>query len=176
MEKIFVYIRKIELFLTGIVFVSALAVLSVNIILRQFFSSGLEWAEEYMRYAVIWVTFIGCAICAEDDLHVGIDIIFQISPPKVKKILKIICMSLSTVFCVMFVQFSIRNTALLYNTMQRSPVMLLPMWIIYVSMPLGSMLSALQYGMKTIFSVLKKTEGYADKPQGDGKIDILELN
>jgi C4-dicarboxylate transporter DctQ subunit len=175
MKKIISTVRKIEMFLAGVVFISSLVVLSLNIGLRQI-NHSFEWAEEYMRYAIIWVTFIGCAICAEDDAHVGIDIVFQLSPPRVRKILKSISMACATLFCVFFLNFSARNTMLLRETMQRSPVMLLPMWYIYLSMPIGALFSAFQYGLKTYTCLRSKEDYFITKAKKDEDIDILDLN
>jgi C4-dicarboxylate transporter DctQ subunit len=168
------------LFIGSIVFMSSLAVLTVNVILRQFFSSSLTFAEEYMRYAIIWVTFLGCALCAEEDLHVGIDIFVQMSPPAARKLLKSLAMACATFFSAYMVHFSWRSTMLLLRTGQKSPIMLLPMGFIYLSMPVGMVLTTLQFGRKLVKYLRMPAKDFADKNKDDSggadDIDLLTLN
>ena len=82
-------LRNAELIIAGGLFAAALVVLTLNVIFRRVPAlPALDWAEEFMRYCSIWITFLGMAVCAEDDLHVGVDIIYQMSPTKRRKILK----------------------------------------------------------------------------------------
>ena len=85
-------LRNAELIIAGTLFCAALVVLSLNVVFRRVPAwPALDWAEEFMRYCSIWITFLGMAVCAEDDLHVGVDIVYQLSNTKVRKLLKIIC-------------------------------------------------------------------------------------
>lgn len=178
LDNVFVYLRKAEIAISAVVFMSALGVLTVNIILRALFSTALSWAEEYMRYTIVWVTFIGSALCAEDNLHVGIDIFVQMSPPWMRKFLHCFAMLCATFFCGYMTIFSARNTMMLFSTMQRSPIMQIPMGIIYISMPIGIFFTALQFGRKFVQCVMKKIPDYADKPKPmDAEdIDLLKLD
>ena len=178
MDRIFGYFRKAEIAITGVIFMSALVVLTINIVLRFFFNSALSWAEEYMRYTIIWVTFMGSALCAEDNLHVGIDVLVQMSPPWMKKFLHCFGMACALFFCAYMTVFASRNTMMLFSTMQKSPIMQVPMGVIYISMPIGIFLTALQFGRKFIQCLFKKTADYADKPQKieAEDIDILKLD
>lgn len=46
---------------------AALAVLQV--LLRQFFSTGLLWADTLSRHLVLWVGFLGAAVAAAEGKH-----------------------------------------------------------------------------------------------------------
>ena len=177
-DKIFGCMRKAEIAISAVVFMSALVVLTANIILRALFNSAISWAEEYMRYTIIWVTFIGSALCAEDNLHVGIDIFVQLSPPWMRKLLHCLAMSCATFFCGYMTIFSTRNTMMLFSTMQRSPIMQVPMGIIYASMPIGILFTALQFGRKFVRYAVKKVSDYADPPKAmdADDIDLLKLD
>ncbi len=177
-DRLFNSLKKFELALSSTIFMSALVVLTINIFLRYFFNTALTWAEEYMRYTIIWVTFIGCSLCVEDDLHVGIDVFVQMAPAWLRKALICFGMACATFFCGYMTIFSARNTAMLFRTMQMSPVMQIPMAVIYISMPLGILATALRFGRRFIQSVRKTMADYADKPallEAD-EIDILKLD
>lgn len=178
MKKLFKTIRTAELVLAGFLFATALAVLTVNVFFRripQF--PALDWAEEYMRYCSIWITFIGMAVCAEDDLHVGVDILYQMSPTKVKKVLKIVCMVMACLFCAIFTAASAKYVMMAMRNMQRSAVMRVPLWIIYLALPIGSALSTVQYLLKSIHFIRIDHHALADSaPEDADEINLLDLN
>ena len=177
-DKIFKAIRKAELGVTGAIFVSALVVLTLNVIFRRIsWMPTLDWAEEYMRYCSIWVTFIGMAICAEDDLHIGVDVVYQLSPTKAKKVLKILCMFCAFVFCAAFTYASVNYALMAASNMQRSAVMRVPLSIIYLALPIGSGLSTLQYAMRLVPFIRVDHTSLEEKPIEDAsEINMLELN
>lgn len=175
-DTVFKYIRKAELLVCSVVFMSSLVVLFANVFTRSFGLGAITWGEEFMRYAIIWVTFFGCALCAEDDLHVGIDIFIQMSPLWLRKVLKIFGMACATFFCAYMVEFSFRNTMLLMTTGQKTPIMLLPMWIVYISMPIGMFFTTLRFGRKLINYIRMKPIEFADKKSSADDIDMLTLN
>lgn len=171
-------IRVAELAITGFLFCAALAVLTVNVFLRRIPQiPALNWAEEFQRYCSIWITFIGMSLCAEDDLHVGVDIVYQMSPTPARKVLKIICMLAACVFCAIFTYSSVKYVMMALNYGTKSPVMQVPMWIIYPSLPIGSALSTLQYALKFVYYVRIKHTDLAEKPAEDASdINLLNLN
>ena len=170
-------LRNAELIIAGGLFGAALVVLTLNVIFRRVPAlPALDWAEEFMRYCSIWITFLGMAVCAEDDLHVGVDIIYQMSPTKRRKILKIICMAAACIFCAFFTYACGKYVLMAYKNMQKSPVMQVPLWTIYTVLPIGAAISTVQYALKTVYYVRVNHEELADKTEDAAEIDLLDLN
>lgn len=46
-----------------------------NVILRHFFNSGLNVAEELSRFMFIWLTFLGAIVALREGEHLGVDIL-----------------------------------------------------------------------------------------------------
>jgi TRAP-type C4-dicarboxylate transport system permease small subunit len=46
-----------------------------QIVLRNFFNTGVGWGDALVRYLVVWVGFIGAAIAAKEDKHISIDVL-----------------------------------------------------------------------------------------------------
>ena len=170
-------LRNVELIIAGCLFGAALIVLTLNVIFRRVPAlPALDWAEEFMRYCSIWITFLGMAVCAEDDLHVGVDIVYQLSKTRTRKILKIICMALACVFCAFFTYACMKYVLMAYRNMQKSPVMLVPLWTIYTVLPIGAAISTIQYALKTVFYIRVNHEELADVKEDPADIDLLELS
>lgn len=71
----------------GFLILAGVLVLFVNIIARAVFHNASSWAEEAIRYAIIWVTFFGGSQCAKAGNHVGIDLVIQVLPQNIQHIL-----------------------------------------------------------------------------------------
>jgi len=46
-----------------------------QIVLRNFFATGIAWGDSLVRYLVVWVGFIGAAIAVKEDKHITIDVL-----------------------------------------------------------------------------------------------------
>lgn len=80
LNKIDKVLTHVENAITGSLFIASLLVLGWNIIMRKVFHNASTWAEEAIRYAIIWVTFVGSSQCAKSGNHVGIDILVEALP------------------------------------------------------------------------------------------------
>ena len=170
-------LRNAELIIAGTLFGAALIVLTLNVIFRRVPAlPALDWAEDFMRYCSIWITFLGMAVCAEDDLHVGVDIVYQMSNTKLRKILKIICMICACIFCALFTYACGKYVMMAYKNMQKSPVMLVPLWTIYTVLPLGAAISTIQYALKTVYYIRVDHKDLADVKEDPAEIDLLDLS
>jgi len=59
----------IALFLSAMILVAFL-----QIVLRNFFSTGISWGDSLVRYLVVWVGFIGAALAAREGKHISIEV------------------------------------------------------------------------------------------------------
>ncbi len=125
----------------------ATILLFVNVVLRYVFSSSPTWAEEVIRYTMIWITFIGGSVCVRNYLHVGIDIFVVNAPSTVKKTLTVLSELASSLFCFIITYYGYENTMLVIDTSQKSPALYMPMWIVYIAMPLGTFLMAIRFAV-----------------------------
>ncbi|WP_078412507.1 TRAP transporter small permease [Priestia abyssalis] len=57
-----------------------------NVILRYVFHSGLAWSEEVARFLFIWMVFLGAIGALKDNQHLGVDLLVEKLPLKVRKI------------------------------------------------------------------------------------------
>ena len=46
-----------------------------QIVLRNFFATGIDWGDSLVRYLVVWVGFIGAAVAVREGKHITIDIL-----------------------------------------------------------------------------------------------------
>ena len=61
-----------------------IAVISLNVFLRYFFSKSIPWAEEVAVIGFSCVIFIGSAAAFKRHMHVGIDFLVGLLPPRAR--------------------------------------------------------------------------------------------
>lgn len=158
LKKIDAVLSALEGGINGALLLSSTILLFINIILRHFFKSSTTWAEEAIRYAIIWVTFFGSSLCAKNGLHVGIDIFAEMLPKNMTKYVLATAQIFGAIFTAFLAFFGWRLTWLIIETGQRSPAMEIPMWITYIAIPLGGFLMTIRFIVAAIEELKKKPE------------------
>jgi TRAP-type C4-dicarboxylate transport system permease small subunit len=59
----------VALFLSVMILIAFL-----QIVLRNFFSTGISWGDSLIRYLVVWVGFIGAALATKEGKHISIEV------------------------------------------------------------------------------------------------------
>jgi TRAP-type C4-dicarboxylate transport system permease small subunit len=93
LEGLFWFLGRVEvlvlsLLLGGLIFFGCL-----QIILRNFFHSGLLWADPLMRHLVLWLGCLGAALATTRVRHINIDVFTRLLPDALKKVRRAIVYS-----------------------------------------------------------------------------------
>lgn len=71
-----------------LVFYSMLVItMAVEVLRREVFSYSSVWGEEIVRYAFIYLVWIGAAAAVRERAHIRIDVIFEFCSPRIKALL-----------------------------------------------------------------------------------------
>ena len=81
---------NLDLVLAGIAFTVLVAVTFGGVIFRYALSSPIIWAEEVQLWCFLWITFLGAGAAFRYGSHVAVEIVFDILPKKVQKVLTVI--------------------------------------------------------------------------------------
>lgn len=88
------FVRKIlggvEDFVSGFFLTITIVIVVMNVVLRYGFNSGLYWVEEAATACFVWSVFIGASGCYRRNMHIGIDMIKDLFPEKVKEVINLI--------------------------------------------------------------------------------------
>ena len=144
--------EKIEKALTGVEqgimaggLVIASAILFINIVLRYVFNSGIHWAEEFVRFAIMWIVFIGASTAAKRGAHLSVSAVVDNVNPKAARVIEIISLSLTIGFTLFMAVFGWKLTMATKASNQLTPSMMIPTYLIYLSIPLGGALMSFRY-------------------------------
>ena len=138
-------LNRFEEFFCGMALLTTTIVLFLNVVLRYVFKSSTSWAEELIKYLMIWIAFIGGSICVRQGKHVSIDFFYEFLSIKSKKVLAIIIHLIAIMFCSVMVYYGFKIILFIMKTGQVSPALQIPMWIPYLAIPLGFVLMLLRF-------------------------------
>ncbi|NLK06176.1 MAG: TRAP transporter small permease [Spirochaetales bacterium] len=83
-------LSNFELILASTCIIITTSLVMLNVILRYFFKTGLYWSEEVATACFVWSVFIGSAAGYKHKAHVGVDMLVNLCPPTLKKIIIIV--------------------------------------------------------------------------------------
>ena len=105
----------------------------------------MTWAQELCIYMFIWVAKFGAAYGVRTGIHVGVDVMVNMLPPAARKqviVFSLLCGALFTCIVAVFGGLFVGE---MYETGQRSNDLEAPMWIVYMTLPLGSGLMCFRF-------------------------------
>jgi TRAP-type C4-dicarboxylate transport system permease small subunit len=119
-------------------------VILLQIICRYVFNNALAWPEEVARFSFIWATYFAISMCMKGDQHLRITLLQTLISKNACKAVDILCMLINAAFFVACVYLSIDLTIKVYETEQIAVSMPLPIWVVWIAIPLGCLLTLLQ--------------------------------
>lgn len=115
---------------------------------RYIFHYKLGIAAETATYAQIWMVLLAAGIAMKKNMHVGVDILLRVLPKKFQKIIII----LSFILVLSFLILALKGcfALILVGFESTSPALGIPMWIPYLSVPIGIIYITLELLFVTI--------------------------
>ncbi len=79
----------------------------LQVILREFWATGIIWADVFLRHLVLWIGFLGAALAAKETRHFSINIITKKLPPLFQRIVQAFLHVTAAVVCYFLTQAGI---------------------------------------------------------------------
>lgn len=108
-------------------------------------SIKLTWAQEACIYLFVWMAKFGAAYGVRIGIHVGVDVLVERLQDPAKRIVTIIAMSGGILFTAILVWIGTDFVWHVAKGGQISPDLEIPMWIVYLAVPLGSALMCFRF-------------------------------
>lgn len=119
---------------------NATAIMIMEGLSRYFLNVSYFWAEESVRFLMIWAFSLTLGIAGFRQLHIRTELLVQKLPASVQRVCWLIACATGIAFSVILVYSSIPQTVR-YFTMGvvSESNMELPMWLLYLSMPVAGL-------------------------------------
>jgi TRAP-type C4-dicarboxylate transport system permease small subunit len=143
-------ICKIEDIITITSFLAMTLVVFWSVICRYVLKIPFTSGEELARYLMIYSIYFGVSIGVRRGTHLGIKAFVGILPEKIRKIAeKIEVISTTSMFVILFI-LSMQMVLQLKSTGQVSTMLRIPMYIVYLALPIGFAISSFHSVENTI--------------------------
>ena len=106
---------------------------------------NLSWAQELCIYLFIWMAKFGAAYGVRTGIHVGVDVLVNRLPPARRKPVILFGLLAGALFTVVVGSLGAKFVWEMAHTDQVSADLELPMWIVYLAVPLGSYLMCFRF-------------------------------
>ncbi|MDR1933371.1 MAG: TRAP transporter small permease [Spirochaetales bacterium] len=165
--RIYTGYNKAAEVLSIIILIAITIIVLISVGARYIFEMPFEWSEEFARYGFIWICFLGFALAERSGDHFRITYFADRLPPKIRLLVEIFLNFLMFVVLYKFFMESMNY----YNQGKSgiSTIMLIPLNYIYVALPVGIVLMALnriKVFADTLFFCVRriKDPGYTPAP------------
>jgi len=149
-----------------IVFYSYMAVVVLLQVLgRYVFNYSIDWSTETATFAQIWMVLLAAGIAMRRRLHVGVDVLVDALPRQLQRLFLIV----TVILCLWFLWVAVQGSFRLIKVgfIQTSPALSIPMWLPYLSLPVGLSYFAFEF----LLAMLKRWRDLArpDSPDADAE-------
>lgn len=137
--------QNLEEVLLAALLVVLTSLITLNVILRYALGSGITWSEEVCRYTLVFSCFISIPHWVRRGSGIAVDLVVQMAPEKVKKILRICTTTLTLLFFAFLFTASVSLFFSVAATGQRSgAITWLEMKWVYTAPIIGFGLAAIR--------------------------------
>lgn len=116
-----------------------------QIFMRDFFAGGFHWADQLLRYMVLWSGLFGAAVATRHRKHIAIDLASHLLPDRLQRLLNIVINLFAAAVCagLTYAAFIfVRNEA---SFEEASDLFGIPSWQIHLVFPLAFGIIALRF-------------------------------
>lgn len=123
--------------LAAALLIAAVALNFANVVARYAFGRPIVTAEEILQYANVWIVMLAAAAVTGLDRHLRMDILLQTSRPRLHRVLEFGFAALGAGLTVFVLVQGVRIVAEIYGMGQRSIAAGIPLYLIYLAIPIG---------------------------------------
>lgn len=106
---------------------------------------NLTWAQELTIYMFVWMAKFGAAYGVRTGIHVGVDVLINGLEAKTRTVFILFGLFCGALFTGIVGALGARFVMEMYSTGQTSADLEVPMWIVYLCVPLGSWLMSFRF-------------------------------
>lgn len=148
-KRILLFFDRLERWVLVLLISSLAAFAVLQIILRNFFSTGFVWGDDLLRHGVLWLSILGASRATLEKKHIRIDLLPRVIPARIKFITDFMCCFVSFFICLVLFWASwnfVQGERLAGDIAFAS----IPYWYLELIFPFGFALMALRFGFSFV--------------------------
>lgn len=116
----------------------------LQIVLRNFFDSGLLWADPALRLSVLWIALVGGMIAAREQRHISMDLLPKTIDPRWRRLFMSFAALGTALICGIAAYHGGRMVAMDFSD-GGDAFLNVPVWVCELIIPLALGVIALRY-------------------------------
>lgn len=153
MEKLSAVLDKITLTTASILLIIIAVIVNWGVFCRYVLFAPLPWSEQIPKYAMIWMGFLGASLGISQNRHIGFDILVVRLPSVIRKLIIIAGRILILFFLSMMTIYGV-TFALAVGFNSNAPMLPIPMFYLFMAVPVGGVFMILQATIKLVIDVM----------------------
>jgi TRAP-type transport system small permease protein len=141
-----------------LIYAAMIVVALLGVLFRYVMLSPFEWTEELARFLMLWVGFLGMSMALRRNEHIALNFLGGFLPPA---LLRLVGYGID-LLVGLFLYFLLKQGYLMTTrTLMTTSTLDLSMFWIYMSVPLGAFLTAIQLILNVTMKVLREFTPHA---------------
>lgn len=139
---------NLDYIIAGVALIVLVVVTFIGVIMRYFLGNPLIWGEEIQLLCFVWIVFFGAGAAFRTGSHVAIDVLVDLFPERLRKIIEILG---SIVVLVVLIYLLNKSLPLIYqhiSTARTTNILKLPYSFVYSALPIGCVLMIINFVLK----------------------------
>lgn len=145
MRRLFQLIHKVEEWLLASAMIAMAALIIANVISRVAFDASLAFAEELAQFLIILICFVGLSYGASQGRHIRMTALYDQFGRRGRKTLMLAISAVTAVLMFLLAWYAVQYIRTVYTLYTVSPVLRVPLYLVYLSAPVGLVLGGIQY-------------------------------
>lgn len=143
--------------IVGVLIVCALALVCTEVVLRYYFPRYLkDWGLEFTIYFTVWAVFLCGGALVRESRHIRADILLQMMPPSVQRLLEIVAILAGLAFTGVLTGYGARMVWIAYTLGEKSESSAkFPLYLYYLALPVGTGLMMIELLRRLYLFVFK---------------------
>lgn len=140
-----------------------------NVFQRSVMNNSWTFADEVGRFLVIILTFIGASYAARQGRHIRMSAIYDLMPFKIRKVLMILITAITSIVLMIVAYYALLYTIFIIENGRVSNALRIPMYYVYIFVPIGLALTSLQYFLTMITNIVEE-DVYVSTTKKDSEV------
>ncbi|MCK5189675.1 MAG: TRAP transporter small permease subunit [Methylococcales bacterium] len=150
--KLYKLLLKVETGVLVTLLLSMIGIAVVQIIMRNFFTSGIIWADSFIRISVLWMALVGAMVASRSGKHISIDLVSQILSIYTQTIIKRITDMFTALVCFIVMYYSYEFVKIEYEDGGLA-FESVPNWLCESIIPFAFLIIGLRYFFSAVFNL-----------------------
>lgn len=132
--------EHVETYLSSVTLLLFTVLVVAQVFMRYVLGSPMTWSEEIARYALVWFVYTSASYAVRYQRHVKFNVLVKLLGKRVpiaERVVQIVVFVLWLTFLLFMLVLAIQMVMAQYRTGQVSAAAQLPMYLVYIGLPLG---------------------------------------